>query len=226
MQHVTLNSSDRKILQAGCSCVRASVREIRAVRSVYEWRAVHSLRYECFVAECGFASTEADHENRLLGDALDALSTTLIAMEDGKVTATVRFQIEGLGSSPHRDLFQLDHWEAQLGVGRFGVVSKLAVESTFRGSRVTVAIVSAAFRALLHQGAWVGLLGCHPRLERFYRRLGCRPFGDLQEVRGVGPIQAMRLDLLDVGHLTAVRSPFECIAREFIAQTPTLAIGA
>lgn len=190
---------------------------IRVATTPADWHAVHRLRYECFVAENGQAADTADHEHRLLGDAMDAVSTTLIGIEGDEIVGTVRYQADALERFPFRGLFGLETGRRDNEPSREAVISKLAVAASARGPRVTRALVCDVYQRNLDRGTTTAWLGCAPRLERFYLRLGLLPAGELQQVPGYGAIRPMRLQMRDLAHLQACGSPFAPLCAAFLA---------
>ena len=135
---------------------------------------VQRLRYEVYIEEAGKRIPDADHQRRLLGDALDSRSALFFAEQDGDIVATARVTRGDrlvIGSTTDR-LLSLSRFPRET----VSVTSRLIVAPSFRCTRLLPRLLAALFDYARANNLLLNLCHCRPSLVRLYEHLGFRRY--------------------------------------------------
>lgn len=187
--------------------------DIRIASSASELAAVYRFRYAIYVEEMHYTESHADHAGKLLADPLDrSAALVLAAWEEGRVIGTVRLNrlSDGGGVDRYLQLYRLDTLSTEA-LQHTSLCTRLMVHPDFRRATLAVRLCCEMYRWGLEQGLQTDYCDCAPGNVSFFAKLGYRvEFSDFEHPE-FGPGTVMRLDLHDLEHLEAVRSPFHRI---------------
>lgn len=201
--------------------------EIQHAQSPEDLEAIYRFRYAIYVEEMGKPMPGADHDRRLLHDALDARSTQLIARKDGELAGVIRITwgrdglpetfVEWYGLRRFRDFAR----------EQISFTGRLMVAQKFRRSAAAIRLACEAYRLGRLSGISLDLIHTTRPLVPFFERLGHRRYASEFLDPDLGPRTPLVLALCDVAHLQRCRSPFmelapttpwpEAVARQFNA---------
>lgn len=182
--------------------------EIRIAGTAADRAAAFRLRYELYVEQQGLFGDTADHERRLLSDALDEHAVIWVAHAGDQVVGTMRVCWGGEGRFDHetREAFNVDAFTSIVEEPQIAVASRILVLPAYRQGHLTARLLIEAARELAARQTEVLLGECEPHLVNTWSRFGLRPFG-LCEHPINGTLVRMALVCGDLDHLRAVGSP-------------------
>lgn len=187
---------------------------IKMARTNKERQQIFLFRYQVYITEMGKSPAGADHENKLFRDELDDSARLLYAEADGQLVGTVRFNYRGTRRFPAfwEQRYKIDRFAADFG-DHITMTSRMMVAKAWRGSRVSAALVGAAYKAGRGMGSRFDFCNCAPGLIDFYEQIGFRRFvaGFVDEDNGYRV--PLVLLVRDVEHLKRVRSPLYRVVR-------------
>lgn len=172
---------------------------------------IYRLRYQVYAEEMGRKLTDADHENGLLFDELDAWSHVVCAKLGSKVIGSVRLTLgyagdfsQSLVETLHMDKFQ------KFGNGQHKLcfASKYVVDPAYRSTQAGYLLLRYLDNLCREQRVQFNLAGCNPYLITFYERVGYRRFADSFHVPEYGCMVPLVWLIEDVQHLRNVRSSY------------------
>ncbi|MFT7518563.1 MAG: CRP-like cAMP-binding protein [Kiritimatiellia bacterium] len=146
-----------------------------------ELDAIFRFRYTVYVEERGFTFGGVDHEQRTVCDAEDYLPTAR------HVYAGTPEAIKGAGrlfvwdpQQVPQDWFDSYGMQAFPNIGdlRTCQLGRLAIGPGFRGKLILPSMISFMYEMMVRdEDVQLLFCDCRPSLMKYYRRLGCRPYG-------------------------------------------------
>lgn len=195
----------------------ANTRILRA-DAAEQREAIYRFRYQIYVDEMGKRLSYADHERRMLYDALDDSADHFLVEHQGEAIATAR--LNQLGSTDFgdywRQVYKLREW-AEFPDSTISMSSRLMVAASWRGSAVLGGLLMTLFEHSRRLGVRFNFLNCSPSLLEFYEQLGYRRYTDGFVDEDVGYHVPMVFITEDLDYMRRVRSPFLRAARHFPA---------
>lgn len=158
------------------------------------------LRYEVYCDELGRQSPFADHERRILTDALDDRGDIFIATEAGEVIGTLRLnlcregsldgyeELYGMRASPH-------HPKAT------AICTKFVVKKSKRRGPAALKLVAAVARHCARSNLRECYIDCIPSLLPYYKAMGFKLTGPKFFHRENGPSYPMKIDVVKYADL-------------------------
>lgn len=195
---------------------RAAAPQIRVVHTVAERDAIARLRYDVYVEELGRNRAGADHETRMLREALDDEGLLFGSFdEEARAIGTLLLVPSNAPSLHHREIYRWEERE-RAHAGSVCHASKLIVTPTLRGTLLSIELMRAATRAALERGWRFCFLETYDNLVPLYSRIGFVAHGTSNDPT-YGDVRIMEWDMHDVEHLRAVRSPLLVDVAEFLS---------
>ncbi len=193
---------------------RPQLRVAKAITEEERWR-VFRFRYQALVEDQNVESSAADHENRLLYDAVDDDAMIFYMTEKSEIIATVRL------ASVHQMRMPASQQEA-FGFEHFGIfpphdlvfASRFISARAWRTSPALAVLFGAIYKFLRDHGVRLLFLNSPPAQIRIFERLGYRRLGaNFRNESGYQVPLVMLLD--DILHLEGVASPLRNLAQRF-----------
>ncbi len=165
---------------------RRSTIDILLCRSEDALTAAQRLRYEVYCRDLGRKSPFADHDRKVISDALDDVGYTFLALEGGAAIGTLRVNfaadgplglledVYGMKLSPHHP-------------AKTAVCTKFIVKKTKRKSPAAVKLMCATARHCSQNGIKELYIDCIPPLLPYYRAMGFTVVGECFYHRENGP---------------------------------------
>jgi len=185
---------------------------IREVTCAQEKLAVYQLRYRVFVEELGAKASQDEHDRRALSDALDSNELLLGAFDSGRLVGSVRGNHAEDCPAYLRSRYDLQPLiDAH---PRFvTVTTRMVVERDCRYGLLGARLSKALFERYLDRGIRYDCIDCQEHMRLFFLRLGYRPGAEPFIHPDSGRTHfPMILDVSDLAHFVAIRSPFAQLA--------------
>jgi predicted GNAT family N-acyltransferase len=185
----------------------------RVAVSTEDRLAAFGLRYEVYIAEQGKPYPEADHDDRLLSDELDADGDIIVVEVDKAIIGTVRANCfsSPLTRARYAHVFELSRF-AGLDMGEVVVCSRLAASTEHRHAIARGLLFEGIYEHRLIRNTKLCFATCAPTLSRMFRMYGFREYASPIRDPVVGTLHRTLLVLDDTEHLTKIGSPFASIA--------------
>jgi GNAT superfamily N-acetyltransferase len=187
---------------------------IREARSNEELESVYAFRYRIYVDEMQRPQKDADHSRRRIEDSLDVTAINLAAWHDSTVVGVARVNLARDGAlGMYEEFYDMraagtDHpW-------RTSITTRLMVAPEHRHSVLPLLLVLECYRVGLARNLRWNFIDCNDHLVGFFERIGFVPHLPRASHPEYGPVNRMRLDLLDEAHLESVSSPFLGVLKE------------
>jgi predicted GNAT family N-acyltransferase len=189
-----------------------------------ERQEIYRLRYEVYIDEMRKPYPDADHEARMLRDALDDTAVLLVCRGAGRVVGTVR-------SLMLRDAMASPELVARLALDRFAgpvrrhvnLCSRLVIAQGHRGGRALLAVLLGIYQWGLANDVHVSLCDTRASHVDLFHRLGYRDDGPPFVDEAAGAIQyPLSLQLRDLAYLRAVKSPFARALEQHLEMPPDM----
>ncbi|MEO0423261.1 MAG: GNAT family N-acetyltransferase [Pseudomonadota bacterium] len=181
--------------------------QVREATTAAEREAVYRLRYEVYVSEMDRPQQYADHERQRIAEPLDDTGVVLYVSTGEKVVGTVRGNYSRDGSLREYELlYQMKRIASH--PSDTSITTKFMVHPDHRGGRAALALATGIYCYALLHGIRFNVMDCNPPLVRFFESLGFKTFIPELEHEEYGSVVGMMLDLHDVEHFRAIRSPF------------------
>jgi CRP-like cAMP-binding protein len=172
--------------------------EVRLCRTREMTEQAQRLRYDVYCGELKRRSPNADHERRIISDAMDASAYVLIAVEAGEAIGTLRGnaasdgnlgvleELYGMKSSPH-------HPQATC------ICTKFVIKKSKRGGPAAMKLIAAMVRLGRRFGMKECYGDCVPTLLPYYKAIGFTVAGEKFIHRENGLSYPLKLDLVQHG---------------------------
>ncbi len=201
--------------------------DIRPAESNAELDAVYRFRYEVYVEEMGRRQHYADHEQRRIVDPLDDNCDQLYAAwQDGEVVGTVRSNfLRSNDIGEYYDYYRVGDLPDIESTG-ISITTRLMIHPRYRGGTLGMRLACRTYQDALPAGITTDFIDCNAHLVPYFTGLGyVRHRTDLVHPE-YGPVTVMRLNLHDIDHFEAIRSPFRKYLRSYLQTNRAVAIEA
>jgi CRP-like cAMP-binding protein len=179
--------------------------EVYMCRTAEMLAQAQRLRYDVYCGELRRQSPYADHERRIIADALDECGHTFVAVERGEIIGTLRLNLASEG--PLGILEDLYGMRASAHhPRRTGICTKFIVRKAKRGGPASLKLIAAAVKYGLRNSVREGYIDCIPALLPYYKALGFTVTAPPFVHRENGTSHPMVLDLARHGRTLA--TPF------------------
>ena len=199
LRHLAVTAEERSSFNltfspAANSYGGASAIEVYLCRTAEALENAKRLRYDVYCRELGRNSPFADHQRKIITDALDDFGHTFVAVEAGETIGTMRgnLSIEGsLGAI--EDIYGMRRSPCH--PEKTAVCTKFIVKKAKRGGPTSIKLISAMVRFGLHHQVEECYIDCVPSLLPYYRAIGFTVAGERFFHRENGPSHPMVIDL-------------------------------
>jgi len=186
---------------------------VQEVTARAELEEVFRFRYRVYVDELRKPLPSADHQRRMVTDALDDTSRVLAAVDEasGSIVGTVRtrFGCEHPFDGALVERLSLGPMIDALGMDRLTHSSAFMVDPAYRGLTIASQLVMAMVQDGLKRGATVDTCISELALVRPYYQLGYRPYAaPYRPFEGAGLRMPLVWIVSDRDYLLSVGSPF------------------
>lgn len=205
--------ADRIYWQDPKYCARLAVSES-------DKNAIFALRYQSYFVERQIPLVYADHDLQRLEEPLDDHSVQMgVYNAEGQTLATMRITFSK-DFPEHEIPYHPSYFQYPLipRTGSYALVTKLAVDSRYRGSPLALGVCKGSLRYIYELGAEVIFIDVGQFIVRFMTRLGFKPYVGQVNHPEFGPSIPMYLRLNDLEHLRRVNSPFVAIAEHYLVE--------
>ena len=199
---------------------RPQLRVASATTEVERWR-VFRFRYASLVEDQNIDSPAADHENRILYDAVDDVAVIFYLTEKNRIIATARFAPLARMRFPawQSEAFQVEAFDA-FAPGAKGFTSRFISDREWRASPALAVLFGALYKFARERGVRFLFLNSPPSRIHIFERLGYRRLG--ANFRNEAGFQVPLVLLLDdIQHMAAIDSPFRRLAMQYKNSTET-----
>ena len=174
-----------------------------------ERHAIYAFRYRVYIEEMRKPYRHADHQRKILRDALDEKAILLYATNNHEITGTVRINWgeDEDAFMTFSDLCALANF-ANFPADSLSFCSRLMVHQQHRYSAVAAALSTAAYLKGRERNTQFNFVHCAPRLLPLFKRMGFRQYTQPFHDPEIGAQVPLVLVFEDVEHLRASRSPF------------------
>jgi CRP-like cAMP-binding protein/GNAT superfamily N-acetyltransferase len=196
--------------------------ELLIARSDADRERVQQFRYEVLVSELGGALAHADHNRKVIRDALDDGAIHVYATDNTQIVGAARITVGGLGGVPDelRAAFQIDRFAAYCG-SALSLTDCLVIAPRWRSSPAASLLLAAAFKLARKHGSRFDFAYCPPALVQLYERLGYRRYADnFRDADNTYQVPLVML-LEDNAHLAVIKSPFARMAHTAVHSRET-----
>jgi GNAT superfamily N-acetyltransferase len=170
---------------------------------------LYRFRYQVYVEDQGFSPPGADHSERTLTDPLDDCSFQYAIVSEGQVVGSLRATLLSDLDFPKPLITRFRMEEA---IERFGrsvicTTSRFIIARAYRGSRVSLRLMEAAYEDARMHGIRLNYGDCSLNLIHFYERMGYRAYGPAFEDPDYGVKAALLMLIGDRDRFRSVGSP-------------------
>lgn len=176
------------------------------------------FRYSIYVEEMGRKQKYACAATKTIRDPLDDCGHQGLILENGRIVGCIRMNL--LREAPIGDYFDFYGLE-RLSVKELqsaSICTRLMIEPRLRHTSASVELVKFAYEFGLKYNVSTCFIDCNDHLVRFFRRFGWKVLFR-REHDEYGVVNVMKLDLLDINHFKAIRSPFVPVALPYVGKT-------
>jgi hypothetical protein len=190
---------------------------VAPARSEAERTAIYRFRYRIYAEEMGLAPPEADHEHRLLRDALDGPGVSYALLDDGAVVGSLRLvYLEDLHDpAPLIEKFRMQPALREFGASAICTTSRFMLDPSRRHGRAILGLMEAAYADGAARGVRLNYGDCSPHLIPFYEHLGYRRYTRAYNDTSYGFKVPILMLARDRERLQGLRSPLARIAGRF-----------
>ncbi len=189
---------------------RGQIIPIRLASGTTELESIYRFRYQIYVEEMNRGQIHADHLKKLIEDPLGSGGYNFAAFRENEVVGVLRVNFPRSSNVGYYENFLDMRSVGELHPHVTSICTGLMVAQRFRNSSLAMRLAQASYQFGLCNHIRFNFLDCDDHLIGFFTRLGYI-FSRHAEHPEYGLGNVMRLDLLDLVHLTKVRSPFLAI---------------
>lgn len=189
--------------------------EIRLAVTPPDRLAVFRLRYAIYIEEMGRPLKKVNHADKVLVDSLDVPEAILLAAwHEGQIVGTARTNyLRNCDIGEYDEFYDLSALSAS-DRAVTSISTRIMVRPDFRRTTLAAHLASGLYRQALADGILADFCDCNEHLLPFFGGLGYRIHrADVRHAE-YGCVTVLRLDMTDLNHLAAVRSPFRKVLRE------------
>lgn len=193
---------------------RPQLRVATATTEEERWR-VYRFRYAALVEDQNVESPAADHENRILYDAVDDDAVIFYLTEKNRIIATARLAPLGRMRFPawQSEAFQFENF-ADFAPGAKAFTSRFISDREWRASPALAVLFGAIYKFARERSVRFLFLNSPPAQIHIFERLGYRRLG--ANFRNEAGFQVPLVLLTDdIQHMAAIDSPFRRLAMQY-----------
>ncbi len=182
------------------------------------------FRYKIYVEELHRPQSYACHETQTIEDPLDPTGHQCVATDKGEIVGCVRLNLvrEG-GVQPYFDFYELYRLSEREQLSA-SICTRYMAAPAFRKSRVPLELLKMIYLFGIENGATSCYMDTNAPFLNMYKKFGYQTLFEKNHP-DYGRVTIMRLPVLDLDYLQAIRSPFAPICRRFLEQRAALAIA-
>ena len=185
-------------------------------------RELFRFRYKVYVEELNRKQTYACHKTRTIEDPLDQTAHHAVVTKQDEIIACVRLNILREGSvHAYHDLYELSRLSAE-DLERASICTRNMVAQPYRSTGVSVRMLKLIYEHGMRRDVTTCFMDVNQPLIKLFSKFGYVPLFE-KDHPDYGRVTVMRLDVLDIERLTAIRSPFASICRRYLEEQETLA---
>ena len=175
------------------------------------WR----FRYKVYVEEMGRPQSYADHDERKIIDPMDAKAHHGVAFHNDVIAAVIRLNFVRDGDvDPYYSFYEIDKLPPEE-QEKVCICTRNMVADEHRNTPLAFRMLKLMYLLALENGSTACYIDVNAPLIPMFEKIGCKPLFE-KDHPDYGLVTVMRLDGLDLEHLTAVRSPFAPICKSFL----------
>lgn len=179
------------------------------------------FRYQVYAEEMGRSNAYTDHVARTIIEPMDRTAYHGVANYGEEVAAVIRLNFVADGNvDPYFDFYEIGALPPAE-QAKACICTRSMVAAQHRRTPLAFRMLKTMYVLAIENGSTACYIDVNAPLMDFYQRIGCKPLFQ-KEHPDFGLVAVMRLDGLDLDHLTAIRSPFAPICRKFLAKTGRL----
>ena len=181
--------------------------EIHLAQTERETRAVNRFWYDIYVAEMARHRHEADHASRCLHDPLENKGHLFYASHEGQVVGSVlTTYLRDTRVGCYEDLYRLGALPPAVRAVA-SVTTRLVVRPDKRRTGLVTRLAVATYVQAVMDGIERTEIDCAEPMVPLFKSLGFRDSVGPALHPEYGRVRVMRLDLVDLAHLSAAGSP-------------------
>jgi predicted GNAT family N-acyltransferase len=201
--------------------------QIVEAKSKEELDALFRFRYSIYVEEMQRKQKYADHAAKTIRDPLDDFSKNITAWHDGKIIASLRLtwprDVEPGYFDAYRRLYSMDDFH-DVAWRHHSIVTRLMVDKSYRGTAMIVRFFSACYQFALERETEVSFMDCNDHLVKLFERIGWKTYKGKVNHEEYGLVTPMRLDLHDIAHFRAMKSPYAWAYQDWECRSEALSM--
>lgn len=161
-----------------------------------DFQEVSLFWYQIYCVHRGVLRTYADHDKKMLDDALMRNGHLFVARRNGRIVGTVLStyaRSANLGAYEH--FYELDKLSEY--PNSVGITTKFMVDPKYQKSQLAIRLLQATFRKGLEDNISHAVFDCNEPLEAMFSDLGCRNHVGWKEHPDFGRVRVMMIRLRD-----------------------------
>lgn len=169
------------------------------------------FRYKVYVEQMARAQVYANHEDRTIIDPMDATAHHGIAFKDGDVAAVIRLNFVRDGNcEPYVSFYEIDKLPSKE-QENIAICSRNMTDPAYRNTRLAYQMQKLMFTTGYDHHVTTCYIDVNPHLVDMFTRVGFEILFE-KEHPEYGLVTVMRLNGIDIDHLSKIKSPFvrEC----------------
>jgi predicted GNAT family N-acyltransferase len=142
--------------------------EIRLATKPDELEELYRFRYAIYVEEMNRVQHDADHERKIITDALDKNAFNLIASKTNGLVGTVRMNFLNKGSfAYYYDFYRIGE-QAGVTPDNVCIVTRLMISNSMRKTKLAFKICMEVYEFCLWRGIRYSFIDCNDHLVEFF----------------------------------------------------------
>ena len=169
---------------------------ITLAKSEDDFQEASLFWYRIYCVHRGVLRAYADHDKKMLDDALMRKGDLFVARRHGRIVGTVLStyaRIANLGAYEH--FYELDKLSEY--PNSVGITTKFMVEPKYQKSQLAIRLLQATFRKGLEDNISHAIFDCNEPLDAMFCDLGCRDHIGWKEHPDFGRVRVMMIRLRD-----------------------------
>lgn len=155
-------------------------------------REVYNLWYEVYYKEMGRNTQYANHQDKVITDALEPHSYIIIAKTRNTIIGSFRINFPEDGEiSYYDDFYTLTNFKSN----SIGIGTRYMVHPNFRGNYVSHLLVDHSIDFLRQLGKKSLIIDCNPPVYKLFEKQGFTDYLGEKESKEYGKVRIMRFDL-------------------------------
>ena len=161
-----------------------------------DFQEVSLFWYRIYCVHRGVLRAYADHDKKLLDDALMRKGDLFVARRNGRIVGTVLStyaRTANLGAyEQFYELEKLSEYPSSV-----GITTKFMVDPKYQKSQLAIRLLQATFRKGLEDNISHAIFDCNQPLDMMFSDLGCRDHVGWKEHTDFGRVRVMMIRLRD-----------------------------